>query len=313
MTDGGGMTDAGLVYIGGTGHSGSTLLDLLLNNHSMIQSTGEIHRLNHYARGNLEPCTCGQPVAECPFWLDVERRVRESRGLAPETRPLLSDEIMIRTEAVGGWRSVVEKAALVQPSLPLGRALGRAVAPAHYRAARASLEWYRAIRKATGTSLVVDSSKDPRRLKWLYTVAPAHYRLVYLVRDGRAVTASGIRRRGHSMEEVARKWRALHRRSRAAQRSIPAGQKLRVRYETLCTEPERVLREIHRFLGVPGEDGGTTIRREGSHNIGGNAMRLRAGETTIRLDDRWKRELSPQQLEVFDRIAGRLNRRLGYE
>lgn len=310
---GGAETGGGVVYIGGTGHSGSTLLDLLLNNHSMIQSTGEVHRLNHYARGNLEPCTCGKPVAECPFWLDVESRLREIRGLPSESRPLLSDDIMIRTDAVGRWRGALEKLALVQPSHALARVIGRRVAPDHHRAARASMEWYRAIREATCAALVVDSSKDPRRLKWLYTVAPAQYRLIYLIRDGRAVTASGIRRRGHSMEEEATRWRALQRRSQAAQRSIPTGQKLRVMYEELCAEPGRVLREIQQFLGVPEEADVTTIRKEGSHNIGGNAMRLRGGETTIRLDDRWKRELDADQLAVFDRIAGPLNRRLGYE
>lgn len=303
----------GVVYIGGVGHSGSTLLDLVLNNHPLVHSTGEVHRLNAYAREEAEPCTCGRSVAECPFWRVVEEQVREWRGLPGYARPLLTDEVMIRPDEVSRWRGAVEKVALLQPSLGLARGLARVAAPLHHRAALTSFEWYRAIREATGAAVVVDSSKDPRRLKWLYTVAPEEYRLIHLIRDGRAVAASGIRRTGRPMEEVARKWRALQGRTQAVQRSIPDRQKIRVKYEALCADPGQVLREIFEFLGLPSENGTVRIDKEDLHNIGGNAMRFRSAETTIRLDDRWTRELTAEHLATFDRIAGRLNRRLGYD
>jgi hypothetical protein len=60
-----------VVYIAGMGHSGSTLLDLLLSGHSRIASVGEAKML---AREGLS-CTCRRRLEECPFWSAVSRRV----------------------------------------------------------------------------------------------------------------------------------------------------------------------------------------------------------------------------------------------
>ena len=70
-----------VIYIVGTSHSGSTLLDLMLNAHPEIVSTGEVIRLKR-AWINSKPaaCTCGNPVAECTFWLRVDQRARELSG-----------------------------------------------------------------------------------------------------------------------------------------------------------------------------------------------------------------------------------------
>ena len=73
-----------LIYVGGSGRSGSTLLDLLLNNSSEVQSLGEVHRLNWYARTDKEPCTCGAPVFECPFWLQVQAEALHGNEQANE-------------------------------------------------------------------------------------------------------------------------------------------------------------------------------------------------------------------------------------
>ena len=49
------------------------------------------------------------------------------------------------------------------------------------------------------------------------------------------------------------------------------------------------------------------------HNLGGNPMRKRADERSIRLDEAWRRSLDRAVLDTFERIAGRLNRGFGYE
>ena len=41
-------------------------------------------------------------------------------------------------------------------------------------------------------------------------------------------------------------------------------------------------------------------------------MRSRKGEKNIVLDERWRRLLNQQDLELFDTIAGDLNRSFGY-
>jgi hypothetical protein len=56
-----------LIYIGGYGHSGSTLLEYLLAASPEIVACGEVSSVLHQ-RGRKEKCTCGKPAAACPVW-----------------------------------------------------------------------------------------------------------------------------------------------------------------------------------------------------------------------------------------------------
>lgn len=76
-----------VIYIAGTSHSGSTLLDLMLNAHPAILSAGEVLKLNRQLgiknarKGTHAQCSCGAPsLWECRFWSGVDRRTRETSG-----------------------------------------------------------------------------------------------------------------------------------------------------------------------------------------------------------------------------------------
>ena len=68
------------VYLAGSGRSGSTLLDLLLNNSEYVQSLGEVHRLNMIAKSGQDVCMCGQPIMACPFWSKVQSEAQATIG-----------------------------------------------------------------------------------------------------------------------------------------------------------------------------------------------------------------------------------------
>jgi hypothetical protein len=61
-----------IIYIAGSSHSGSTLLDLLLGSHSAVESVGEAKKipelLDRIAAGGRPFCTCQQEFACCPLW-----------------------------------------------------------------------------------------------------------------------------------------------------------------------------------------------------------------------------------------------------
>ena len=60
-----------LLYVGGAGRSGSTLLDLLLSEVPGMFAAGEVRYLwNRGVRDN-ELCGCGQSFLSCPFWSAV--------------------------------------------------------------------------------------------------------------------------------------------------------------------------------------------------------------------------------------------------
>jgi hypothetical protein len=56
-----------LVYIGGYGHSGSTLLEYLLATHETVLACGEVASALR-ERGRKERCTCGRLAKDCTVW-----------------------------------------------------------------------------------------------------------------------------------------------------------------------------------------------------------------------------------------------------
>lgn len=59
------MTD--LIYIVGSGRSGSTVIERVLNTASGITGVGEVHALWRLPLASLT-CSCGAPVTQCDFW-----------------------------------------------------------------------------------------------------------------------------------------------------------------------------------------------------------------------------------------------------
>ena len=64
-----------VIFIASLSHSGSTLLDLMLNAHPELVSVGELKQLSRFARFSKpkQPrCTCGTlSLWDCDFWKSV--------------------------------------------------------------------------------------------------------------------------------------------------------------------------------------------------------------------------------------------------
>ncbi len=69
-----------IIYIAGLGHSGSTILDMVLGTHSKMIGLGEImpfiRRKNHES-DNKSTCSCGQKGSECEFWGKIENMMKK--------------------------------------------------------------------------------------------------------------------------------------------------------------------------------------------------------------------------------------------
>jgi hypothetical protein len=320
-----------IVHIIGSGHSGSTLLDMVLGGHSQVSSLGEAYFLYFNLRNFREKdvCTCGKHVTQCAFWARVEE---EAIGLLKtDARPALT-ALSLADERIGvlrdergefrqagpdesyPFRSRVNEAVLVAGSRMVQRmmsGLSRDVAR-HRRIARDMVTLYELVRRAHGTPIVLDSTKNPGAFKNIYLQADVPMRFILMIRDGRAVCHSRMRREGVTMAQAARIWKSEHLKRAVAQFTVPGNRVLEVRYEDLATRPEETVRGICAFLGVDYEPRMLEFRDD-RHNLGGNPMRFRQGETRIELDEAWRRDLGAGDILAFDRVAGRLNRRLGYE
>lgn len=73
-----------VIYIASRGHSGSTLLNLMLGGHPRTVAVGEVYSLfgvkhmNWLERGQEVKCSCGKHMDECAFWGPVAKRLREN-------------------------------------------------------------------------------------------------------------------------------------------------------------------------------------------------------------------------------------------
>lgn len=70
------------VFICSAGHSGSTLLDMMLGSHPRCESIGELVHLPMDMATN-RTCTCGTPMRDCSLWPEVMRRM----GVDPVADP----------------------------------------------------------------------------------------------------------------------------------------------------------------------------------------------------------------------------------
>ena len=319
-----------LVYIMAASHSGSTLLAMLLNTHPKICTAGE---LKTTSLGDVERyrCSCRQPIRRCEFWSAVTADLN-AQGLDFD---LSRGETHVRSVASRYAQRLL--APLHRgPALELARDLALALSPrwrAHRRRAEildAALA--RAICTRTDKPVLVDSSKVGIRLKYLLRNPELDVRVIRLIRDGRAVAltymdperfadASDPHLRGGGtggaggddrldVSAAAREWRRSNEEAEAIVGGLERWRWTEVRYDELCLDTDRTLRRLFAFAGVDPSSPRMAFRAS-EHHVIGNGMRLDAS-SEIRFDERWREALSASDLASFDRVAGGLNRRLGY-
>jgi Sulfotransferase family len=257
------------LYIVGRGHSGSTILDILLGNSSQIESVGEL--LAGLSGADRAMCSCGATMPDCAFWRDIRSRV--------ETEGITWDEACGIGEpgAVALWR--VWRASEADPAIARRARVTRALA--------------QAITACAGKPHLVDSSKTPTHGLLLLRYLP-EARLIHLVRDPRDVLRSYVWRisnhkhldmrwyhvAGRSVPlflvYIAAGWTLVNLTCDLMARAFP-GRVLRVRFEDLCAQPASELDRIGQVFGLDLVE----LRSKATgqeplvvgHNIGGNRLR----------------------------------------
>lgn len=320
-----------LAYLLAASHSGSTLLAMLLGAQPGACTAGEL-KATSLGDAASYCCSCREQIRNCGFWLQVSGAMA-SRGY-PEFEITSAGTSIFETESVYVQR-------LLAPlyrggALETMRDLALACSPV-WRARLTdsndrNLALINSLLDVTGAGVVVDSSKVALRLKYLLAIPDLEIRVIRVIRDGRAVAltytdewnfadssdpamrggGTGNRRPPprRSMAEAAHEWKRSNEASDALAARLPAWQWTQVRYEELCENPERTLKRLARFLDLDPSKVVIDFRCVTQHVIG-NGMRMDS-TSEIRLDQRWKAHLGTEDLRIFDKTAGDLNRRYGY-
>jgi hypothetical protein len=296
-------------YLAGSGHTGSTLVALLMDTHPQIASVGETaFTPPAQAKGQArQVCSCGETYFNCRFWQEVFATVNsDGHDFSPHrwsndyryANPWLH-RTLTRYSSRPMVRWFQDVAADV---LPLHRSRMQAVN-------RVNVSFIRAVLKVASADVFFDSSKRPFRLRHLLTVPELDVRVIKLVRDVRGF-ASSAKRRGQTVESAALSWSRDRGVIDDITRNVAADRTMILRYEDLCAQPDHTARELYTFLNVQAVATPEVIRPR-DHHVLGNRIRLQ--ETLqIRLNDRWKSELTPSEIESVLDIAGETNQCLGY-
>lgn len=279
-----------LLYIGGLGRSGSTLLERLLGQLDGVVSLGEVQSLwrHRLAVGRL--CGCGELLSRCPFWtalpaaatdpgraLTLQRRVERTRHLPLLLAPGLFPAFASR---LNRYRALLEGV-------------------------------YDAVEAHTGATVLVDSSKSPANAFVLRRLRGFELRVVHMVRDSRGVAYSWQKRMsmepGPDAPLMARESSLRVGLLWSTYNVLFAGLRLlgvpvlRLRYEDLVGDPRAQLAQVVTFAGAAHvepldfvTDTSARLDRVG-HTVAGNPMRFDRGIIRIQRDEQWRSALPPAQ------------------
>lgn len=303
-----------VLYIGGYGRSGSTLLVRLLGQMQGFQAVGEMWNIWQKSFIDNELCGCGNPFHECVFWRQV---VEQAFGSFDDV-PLAQ---------ISALRSMMQRQSFL-PSV-IVPSLRTAQQQQHIGEYAAILQkLYGAIQAVSNCCAIVDSSKGPRYAMLLNEVPGIDLRVVHLTRDSRAVVYAWQKKivkpevywKTEYMDRpnpvsASLNWTFTNLLTQSIGKS--SGGYRFVRYEDLIESPQRWLYEIVRFAGEDGTDvcfldPDGTAKLSTNHTAVGNPNRFRQGAIQLRRDDEWQSKMPHSQKRLVTSLTLPLLRKYGY-
>ncbi len=300
-----------VLYIAGSGRSGSTILDRILGQLDGFFSVGEL--CNLWDRGLLahRKCGCGVPVDSCPTWSGI---LAEGFGRQPDeaeaSRVIALRRAFVRVRHIPRvlatrWRRRADDDELLQVLERLYRAVGR----------------------YTGCRVVVDSSKAPLYAELLARIPSIDLYVVHLVRDPRATAYSWLRTKQlpdfgdiRQMQQLrplksSGLW-ALWQTMSELLIGRSAGRYLRLRYEDFVADPRAAVRRVAALVGEEPValpfDSATGVQLGVTHSVSGNPDRFKTGAVQLRPDTEWVHGLAPRQWALVTGITWPLLLRYRY-
>lgn len=278
-----------VLFIGGLGRSGTTIIEKLLNELPQTLSVGETVHLWERGVQDNERCGCGSPFDECDHWTRVGKA------------------------AFGGWdRIPLERVIDLRWSVDRSRRLpqmARALRTGQLTPDQSEYLGYlgdvlhASAEVAGGAKVLLDSSKHLSTAT-MYALDPTiDVRLLHIVRDPRGVAYSwtkqvarpetdGLEMPRYRPSRTSLRWTTDNPGYELLGRAVPH---LTLRYEDVLADPLGSLRAMAELVDLtPTEEdlsflnGNRARFSTPMHSVAGNPLRFGGEETVLRLDDQWK-------------------------
>lgn len=268
-----------LIYISGGGHSGTTILDLMVSSSPEVFSIGEGKHYDDRILGNNSTnlCTCKKSFSDCKYWKEIKEK--ESRKInfegSLEIKHILKNFIGIiffkirffqpkRNTVISSWfSSCFDGAKKLKPEI----------------------------------QYILDSSKDPFHLHSISSKIENEIFIIHIIRDcrGYAYSYNNLQRKAKGLDiknyvTSLIEWVLVNLLTiRVIDKfKLPF---IRLSYEEFCANPEVIRKRLNSSLNIKiPSDFISAINNDIHHHIDGNNLRFKKLES-IKKDDKWKKNL----------------------
>jgi hypothetical protein len=326
------MHDVKVLYIASPSRSASTILEHTLGKVGGVANCGELRRLKSYYNedkdiirdpNNRASCTCGKRMRDCDFWMKVEKE----SGLDFSTVQLSSRLGSINRSLFKLMFFVFGPKAIKWLSMRFG------FFKSELEIAENCFCIYSAISAITKSQCIVDSSKMIHQFLVLKVACPERVNLIFMVRDGRAVSKSMIRGDRGTFFKQGKYSSDL---SSATQQSkifkaavlswatsilqilvfylrVPESSRYLIRYESFCANPDSVIKSVNSHFGIEGDSSESNYSNAQVHAVGGSPSQFCGSFKTIIADKKWRDCWTKKDNSIFRLYGALINKMLGYK
>ena len=290
-----------ILYIVGGGHSGSTLLDVIIGSSENVVSLGEVYFFNSYNYDINDPklysvnskiCSCKKEFSHCDFWSDVKKIA--NKDLSISRIFTLSESFKIL------WN-------IYSPFKKLSFKLKKEDNKLFFDSIEQKLN-----RDEVNYNYLIDSSKDPRRLvRLVEEVGKENVKAIHIVRDVRGYVNSYCNKNKWRVKDaglktenpliVTLRWIVVNVASRYFIKKNKIDN-IHISYDLFTQSPQEYISTLNTQFNIEiPENFLEVINSKTYHNIHGNLMKFKKIKE-IKKDKSWFSELpfiTKKFLDIF--------------
>jgi hypothetical protein len=319
-----GELNSEIILIISDGHSGSTLLDLILGTLPGVMSTGELIWLpwQIFRNGKIctsipkqDICTCLKTFKECPIWGSIIRDLSAQKRINYFDYPLKFDIFYLREKKfrtkISSKYSLIRKI-MTKAIISNDKWLINAILNNQKESIYNTVQLYKNIARTVNASFISDSSKDILRAYAIWREIPQNTKVILLYKDAKSFAASGKHwRTKSSIKKRLEKW--IHHYEKKyvpILRKMSACEIMTIKYDMITRDPNSARKNLGNFLGLDCFNSDWKINTKEMHIVAGNPMRFK-GSIDIKYDERWRYELNSEEKEIAEYYEKKMEKVIG--
>jgi hypothetical protein len=269
-----------VIYIMGCGRSGTTILDIILGNHSGFLSVGELNNFRQAWFGK-KFCSCGSLVTDCEIWKKIGDRFFDSDRQNGSIKMYDYQANYERQRVI--WKQI------------FGFHKHNEIQQYHLYI----FNIFKELQDLSSCTTIIDSSKSAGRALALLRNEKLDVKVLHVVRDPRGLYHSYQKRHvGTPVKSIwssAIYWNTTNFLADMIKLNYRENRVIRIRYEDLVYKPNETIDKIEKFLNESLADVKEKIENEvplgRAHLASGNRLRTQKSALKLKPDIEWKKKL----------------------